>query len=103
MTCWTFDPGKAEFLVRRLVSRATLSSIGIRKDMLAVWTTRIVTISSSGISNSLIFGSSLFLSPLFIFRASPTCVLAWISGRTRRARLSLWSSRTWRLGPSTAS
>jgi hypothetical protein len=49
-----------------------------------------VTISCSGISNSLIFGSSCFLSSPFFIRA-PAGVLARISRRARCALRTCWS------------
>jgi hypothetical protein len=58
--------------------------------MLAAWATCIMAVSSSGIRNSLIFGSSCFLSPSFFFRA-PSGVLARISRRARCALRSRWA------------
>ncbi len=74
--------------------------------MLAVRATCIVTISSSGIRNSLIFGSSLIfpaglilcssliLGPLLIIRTAPVCVLPRIHGRAGRASRALRPRRS---------
>jgi hypothetical protein len=62
--------------------------------MLAAWAARIVAISGSRVRDSLIFGSSCFLGPLF-FICAPTCVLARISRcalRTLRSRRSRYGS-----------
>jgi hypothetical protein len=92
-----------------LIPDAALSSILRRKDMLAVRTASIVAIASSGIRNSLIFGSSLFFSSLFIFRAPAIRVPARVSGCARcacRTRVSLrtrWSCHRSSCGSSGAS
>jgi hypothetical protein len=73
--------------------------------MLAAWATRIMAISSSRVRNSLIFGSSCFLSTLFFIRAAPIGISPRVSGCACRARVSLrtrwachwsscWSRRT---------
>jgi hypothetical protein len=72
------------------VPDAALSSIRSCKNVLTAWATCIVTISCSGISNSLIFGSSCFLSSPF-FIGAPTRVLARISCRARCALRTCWS------------
>jgi hypothetical protein len=63
--------------------------------MLAARATRIVTIASSRIRNSLIFSSSCFLSASFFVRA--VSISARISGCACRARISLrtcWTRRS---------
>jgi hypothetical protein len=73
--------------------------------MLAAWAACIVAISGSRVCNSLIFGSSCFLSTLFFIRAAPIGISTRVSGCACRARVSLrtswachwgsrWSSRT---------
>ncbi len=60
--------------------------------MFTAGATCIVAISSLGVRNSLIFGSSCFFSPLFVVRSAPVRVLTGTSRRARRAGLALRSS-----------
>jgi hypothetical protein len=72
--------------------------------MLSAWAARVVAISSPRVRNSLIFGSSCFLSTLFFIRAASIGISARVSGCACRARVSLrsrWSchwGRCWSSG-----
>jgi hypothetical protein len=78
--------------VNSLIPNAALPSIRSRKDVLAAWATRVVAIASSRVRNSLIFGSSCFLSTLFFIRAAPIGISPCVSGCACRARVSLRTS-----------
>ena len=58
---------------------------------------------SLSVSSSLFVGPPLIFSPFLIFCSPLIGVTARISGLTSRARLSLWSWRSWRLARRLAS